>query len=288
MEWNGLACSPIASTTRLESDNDKGPGRVSMARAFPRPDDNMTQAPREIWLVGIGTGSPSHITLEGINALRAAALILVPRKGTGKDDLAEIRHRIIAECGSQARILHFDYPERDPALPYQERVEHWHDEIAHRWQSTIAGAKIDGPVALLVWGDPSLYDSTLRIAARLRPEPRVRVVPGITAIQALTAAHKIPLNTVNGSVHVTTGRRLRALGMPANETSVVVMLDGLCSFQELDPVGLHIWWGAYLGSEKQILIEGPLDEVRKGIVQTRTEARAQHGWIMDCYLLRRV
>ena len=53
-----------------------------------------------------------------------------------------------------------------------------------------------GPVALMVWGDPALYDSTLRIARRLTPCPRLRVVPGITAVQALTAAHAIPLNTV--------------------------------------------------------------------------------------------
>ncbi|MEM9576418.1 MAG: precorrin-6A synthase (deacetylating) [Pseudomonadota bacterium] len=248
----------------------------------------MASPTREIWLVGIGTGSLSHITLEGVEALRAAKLILVPRKGSAKDDLAEIRHQIIAAAGSQARIVHFEYPERDPDLPYEERVDRWHDEIARRWQAAIASAEIDGPVALLVWGDPSLYDSTLRIAGRLDPAPFVRVLPGITAIQALTAAHAIPLNTVNGAVHITTGRRLRASGMPEEEATVVVMLDGQCSFQDLSAKGLHIWWGAYLGSENEILIEGPLSEVATQIVETRAEARARHGWIMDSYLLRRV
>src|SRR3546814_4791944 len=50
-----------------------------------------------------------------------------------------------------------------------------------------------GRLALLVWGDPSLYDSSLRIAGRL-PGVKVRVIPGITSIQALTAAHGICLN----------------------------------------------------------------------------------------------
>lgn len=240
----------------------------------------------DIWLIGIGTGSPAHITLEGVAALRAASLILVPQKGAGKDDLAEIRHRILTHSGSKARIVHFDYPERDPALPYLERVDRWHDEIACRWQTAIAQHQTDGPVALLVWGDPSLYDSTLRIAGRLEPKPKVRVVPGITAIQALTAAHTIPLNTVNGPVHVTTGRQLRDFGLP-EAPSVVVMLDGECSFQSIDATGLHIWWGAYLGSDDQILIDGPLAEVSARIVQTRSDARAKHGWIMDTYLLRR-
>lgn len=247
----------------------------------------MAQAALQIWLIGIGTGSPSHVTLEGIEALRNAALILVPHKGADKDDLAEIRYRIIAASGSRGKVVHFDYPERDPALPYQERVASWHDEIARRWQSAINGAGATGPVALLVWGDPSLYDSTLRIADRLRPRPEVRVVPGITAIQALTAAHAIPLNRVDGAVHITTGRRLRQSGMPAGENTVVVMLDGDCSFQTLDPDGVHVWWGAYLGSDKQLLIEGPLDEVGDDIIRTRAEARATQGWIMDIYLLRR-
>ncbi len=248
----------------------------------------MSDTPLDICLIGIGTGSPAHITREGIAALRDARVILVPRKGNAKDDLAEIRHRIISDAGSGARLVHFEYPERDPALPYQERVASWHDEIARRWQSALAAHTIDGTIALLVWGDPSLYDSTLRIAARLRPEPRVRVVPGITAIQALTAAHAIPLNTVNGSVRITTGRRLRASGMPEDEATLVVMLDGECSFQMLDAEGLHIWWGAYLGAEDQILIEGPLKDVAEDIVRTRAEARARIGWIMDSYILRRV
>lgn len=247
----------------------------------------MTQAAHDILLIGIGTGSLSHITLEGVEALRSATLILVPRKGAGKDDLAEVRHQIISASGAQAQIAHFDYPERDPALPYQERVARWHDEIALRWQSAISNADTVGPIALLVWGDPSLYDSTLRIATRLSPPPNVRVIPGITAIQALTAAHRIPLNTVNGPVHITTGRRLRETGLSPKDATVVVMLDGDCAFKDLEPDGLHIWWGAYLGTDTQILIEGPLEEVRQEIVQTRSKARERHGWIMDSYMLRR-
>ncbi|MCH2096471.1 MAG: precorrin-6A synthase (deacetylating) [Rhodobacteraceae bacterium] len=239
----------------------------------------------DLWLVGIGTGSEAHLTLEGRQALRAARAILVPHKGHGKDDLAELRYRIITATGSDARVVTFQYPVRDPALPYLERVEAWHDEIARRWQTALAN--IDGPVALLVWGDPSLYDSTLRIARRLTPVPRLRVVPGITAIQALTAAHAIPLNTVNGPVLITTGRQLRDHGWPGGTETLVVMLDGDTSFQSLDPKDLHIWWGAYLGAPEQILIEGPLAKVSQNILETRATARAAHGWIMDTYLLRK-
>ncbi|WP_375260369.1 precorrin-6A synthase (deacetylating) [Palleronia sp.] len=235
----------------------------------------------EITLVGIGTGNTDHVTLEGRRAIAEAALILIPRKAA-KDDLAHLRERIVAEADSRARIVHFDYPTRDERLPYQERVRVWHDEIAHRWQAAIG----DEPAAtLLVWGDPGLYDSTLRIAARL-PDARTRVIPGITALQALTAAHAIPFNTVNGPVSVTTGRRLREHGWPDAAETVVVMLDGGCSFCTL-PSDLHIWWGAYLGMPEQILDHGPLSEATPRIIAARAAARERHGWIMDTYLLRR-
>lgn len=241
----------------------------------------------DLWLIGIGTGNPAHVTLEARAALRDAALALVPRKGAGKEDLADLRHQILRECDTSARVIEFDMPVRDETLPYAIRVEHWHDDIAAIWSGVIEREAPTGPVALLVWGDPGLYDSTLRIAARLTPKPRLRVVPGITALQALTAAHAIPFNTINGAVTVTTGRRLRDYGWPEGAETVVVMLDGECSFSQLDPAGLHIWWGAYLGMDEQLLDSGPLSDAPPRIIATRAAARARHGWIMDTYLLRR-
>ena len=48
----------------------------------------------------------------------------------------------------------------------------------------------------------------------------VEVVPGITSLQALTAAHAIPLNEIGAPVVVTTGRRLRDEGWPISAQSV--------------------------------------------------------------------
>ncbi|WP_134680514.1 precorrin-6A synthase (deacetylating) [Paracoccus ravus] len=242
---------------------------------------------QDLWLIGIGTGNPNHVTLEAVAALRDAALILVPRKGPGKEDLADLRHQILDRIGSPAPVAEFDMPLRDDGLPYLQRVAQWHGRIAAIWARTIEAHRPEGPVALLVWGDPALYDSSLRIAARLHPMPRLRVVPGISSLQALTAAHAIPLNTVGGAVTVTTGRRLRDHGWPAGAETVMVMLDGECSFQHVAAPDAEIWWGAFLGMAEQVLASGPLAEVTPRILALRAEARARHGWIMDSYLLRR-
>ncbi|MEP3442721.1 MAG: precorrin-6A synthase (deacetylating) [Sulfitobacter sp.] len=244
----------------------------------------------QLTLIGIGTGNPEHLTLQAIRAMNAQDLIMVPRKGAGKDDLADLRREICAEVvtNAQTRIVEFDLPVRDLKIQdYRQRVDDWHDAIAAVWRDTIAACPNATRVALLVWGDPSLYDSTLRIAARLSPAPQVTVIPGITSLQALTAAHATVLNEIGAPFIVTTGRRLRDEGWPAGVDTIAVMLDAGSAFEAIDPAGLHIWWGAYVGMKEQIIIEGPLAEVAGQITETRARARADHGWIMDIYLLRK-
>ena len=240
----------------------------------------------QLVLIGIGTGNPDHLTRQAVKAMNAADLVMIPRKG-GKADLAELRRAICAEVltNTATKVVEFDLPVRDALNPdYAAGVNLWHDAIAASWQAVI-DANPAQIVALLVWGDPSLYDSTLRIAARLT-DVRVTVVPGITSIQALTAAHRVPLNEIGAAVTITTGRQLTA-GWPAGADTLVVMLDGNCVFQTLDPKGISIWWGAYVGMEEQIILSGPLAEVGPKIVDLRVKARAAHGWIMDIYILRR-
>ena len=49
----------------------------------------------DLVLIGIGTGNPDHVTMQGAQAIRAADLILIPRKGANKADLAGVREEII-------------------------------------------------------------------------------------------------------------------------------------------------------------------------------------------------
>jgi len=237
-------------------------------------------------LIGIGTGNPEHVTLAAIRAMQEADLILLPRKGDEKSDLADLRRQICtAHLPDLARVVEFDLPRRDAAPPYLDAVNDWHDAIAGAWKAAIdAHLPGGGRVALLVWGDPSLYDSTLRVAARLGLTPRV--VPGVTSLSVLTAAHAIPLNDLAAPVVITTGRRLRQ-GWPDGADTVAVMLDQGGAFTALDPQGVTIHWGAYLGMEHEALIAGPLAEVGPRILETRAALRARHGWIMDIYLLHR-
>lgn len=246
----------------------------------------------DLTLIGIGSGSPDHLTRAAEKAMRAADVILLPRKRADTADLFDLRRSLCdAVLDDMARVVAFDLPERGTDAPYLTAVRDWHDAIAAAWTAQIAThLPHGGRLALLVWGDPSLYDSTLRIAERLTAagmDLRVAVVPGITSLQALTAAHAIPLNPVGAPVLITTGRRLAEDGWPSGVDTLAVMLDGDCAFERVDAVGVRIWWGAYLGMPQQALAAGPLAEVGPAIRARRAALRAEHGWIMDIYLLRR-
>ena len=248
----------------------------------------------DLYLVGIGTGNIEHVTKQAVNILGSSDIIMVPKKGSEKSDLANLRYQICDQLlGSKTpSVFEFDIPKRSSELEYLEAVDHWHEAIANAWQSTIEQAQFTlkhpvKKVSLMIWGDPSLYDSALRIAERLDPMPSVTVVPGITSIQALAAAHKIPINDLGSPFLVTTGRRLKDDGFPKDYEKVVVMLDGNCSFNSLNRPDFYIWWGAYLGMKDEIIFSGNLDDVADLIVKERKKARDKHGWIMDTYLIKK-
>lgn len=250
-------------------------------------------------LIGIGTGNPEHVTLAAVRALNAADLILLPRKGEAKSDLVDLRRllcRNLLEPSSRTRVVEFDLPRREARDDYLGAVDDWHGAIAGVWGELMQmHLPQGGRVGMLIWGDPSLYDSSLRIAQRLgatdrtgEVELKVEIVPGITSLQVLTAEHCIPLNALTEPVQITTGRRLRERGWPSDAESVAVMLDSGGAFATLPPEGLHIWWGAYLGMDKQSLIDGRLVDVAASIIEHRAALRERHGWIMDAYLLARM
>lgn len=238
---------------------------------------------RQIQVIGIGAGDPEHLTLQAIRAMNACDVFLHMDKGAEKDSLAALRRQMLVDHMTHPYAwVDVPDPERDRTGPgYEGAVADWHVARAALYDECLATH--DGVLGILVWGDPALYDSTLRVIALMTTPVEVSVVPGITAPQTLAAAHAVTWNRIGGAVHVTTGRRLRAEGMTA--TDVLVMLDSGCAFLELDP-GVEIFWGAYLGTPEEILLAGTVGSVGKEIEKVRAEAREEHGWIMDTYLLR--
>ncbi len=251
---------------------------------------------RRVFIIGIGAGSPKHLSVEAIEALNHIDVVLVADKGETKADLVGAREAICDQFidGVQPQIVLVPDPKRAASVPtsgasaYEGVVLAWHAERAARYGQIIADLPAGQAVGFLVWGDPAFYDSTIRIVdtiAATQPLD-ITVIPGISAFQALAAAHRIVLHDVGMPIHITTGRRLLQEWSPALG-SVVVMLDGPFAATELaarEP-DLRMYWGAYLGLDYQELRSGRLADVAEEIAVHRQKLRAKHGWIMDTYVL---
>jgi precorrin-6A synthase len=248
---------------------------------------------KKILVIGIGPGHPDQITVQAIHALRAVDVFFVIDK---RDETADLVRQRLELCERYAttrphRFVTIADPARDRAAPgYEEAVVDWHRRRATAFRDAIERELRDGETGgFLAWGDPSLYDSIVRILEQVASGGdtfEYEVIPGVTSVQALAARHRIPLTRIGEAVLVTTGRNLAA-GWPAGTDNVVVMLDGTGVFADLRDDDLDIYWGAYVGTDDEILVHGALSDVADEIVRQRADARARKGWIMDTYLLRR-
>jgi precorrin-6A synthase len=247
---------------------------------------------RKVLVVGIGAGGVDQLTVEAVHALNAADVVFEIERGAS--ELTVIREQIrVRHVERQQRVVQVAEPQRDRAADdYERAVEQWRGARANAWEAAIRdGMTEQESGAFMVWGDPSLYDSTIAVLDDLLASGTVafsyEVIPGVSSIHALTARHGIALNRVAGAVLITTGRRLAAHGFPDGVDDVVVMLDAGGSFRAVIDEPCDIYWGAYLGTPDELLISGPLAQVADEIDRVRAAARERKGWIMDSYLLRR-
>ncbi|MGD0241586.1 MAG: precorrin-6A synthase (deacetylating) [Streptosporangiaceae bacterium] len=253
---------------------------------------------RELLIIGMGPGHPDQLTVQAVTALNRVEVFFRVDKGGARAGLNDARDEILRRHVTRPGYRVVDIPEpprdRSPSLTadgYEGAVHDWYEAravlIARAIQDELGP---DGTGAFLVWGDPSLYDSMLRIIDRVLALGAVTfeytVIPGVTSVQALAAAHRIPLNRIGEPVHITPARRI-AGGLPEGLDSAVVMLDSAFAPAAFDDPGLHVFWGAYLSTPDEVLIAGPLGQVATRITEARAALRERHGWIMDTYLLRR-
>jgi len=248
---------------------------------------------RTVKVIGVGMGDPRHLTAQAVDALRLVDVFFVLEKGSAADELAELRRGLceaVIGIGHHRFVTVADPPRDRSTTKYAQAVEDWtvarREVLLHTMEAHLEDGQTAG---ILAWGDPAFYDSTLRVLeiGRTTGLLDVEVIPGISSIQMLAAAHRISLTRVGRPLQVTTGRRLAEEGFPVGCDDVVVMLDGRCSFQHLDPDGVDIYWGADLGGPDETTVAGALGEAADAIVARRAEIRRRRGWVMDTYLLRR-
>lgn len=245
-------------------------------------------------VIGIGVGDPDHVTVQAVRALDAFDVLFQVVK-PGVDEPLALRRTVVDRhrtAGPYRTVELVDPPrQREIDGDHRAAVAVWRAARLESWSAAIADGLRPGETgAFLVWGDPSLYESTLAILqdvadAAEAPLP-IEVIPGVSAVHVLTARHGIPLNRVGRAIQITPARLL-ADGMPADVDDVVVMLDAHATFASIPADGIDLYWGAYLGTDDELLRSGPLAEIGPEVAALRAEAKARKGWMFDTYLLRR-
>jgi precorrin-6A synthase len=237
---------------------------------------------RRVRVLGVGMG-PQHVTPEVAEALRSVDYVVAAQKSMD-DPLLDVRRELCAAHGVE--LVAVPDPERDRDAPrdYPQAVADWHEARVAAYEQVLA--ERPGDVAFLVWGDPSLYDSTIRIVQALsrRVELDYDVLPGISAPQLLAARHRIVLHEVGRPLHVTTGRLLRE-AVDAGLDNIAVLLSSRLELDGLED--WQIWWGANLGTSHEELVAGPAGEVLGDVEKARAAVKDAAGWVMDVYLLRK-
>jgi precorrin-6A synthase len=225
---------------------------------------------------------PQHVTPEVADALRECDYVLAAQKSS-EDGLLAARQTIAARHGVDVVVVPDPVRDRDDSADYQRAVADWHEARVLAYEQVLR--ERGGTAAFLVWGDPSLYDSTIRVVDRLAARLRLTydVLPGISAPQLLAARHRIVLHPVGQPVHLTTARRLHD-DIAAGQRNLCVMLTGTLLLDGLED--WSIWWGANLGTDSEALVAGPVGAVEDEIRRARVSAKEAAGWVMDAYLLR--
>lgn len=132
--------------------------------------------------VGVGPGDPELVTVKGVNALRAAAVVVVPVMDTLERGRAEATVRAYVDAARIVRVV----------FALNERTDRARREAA--WDA--AGEQVaallreHGTVAFATIGDPNVYSTFTYLAQTVAGSVdglTVETVPGITAMQDLAA-----------------------------------------------------------------------------------------------------
>jgi precorrin-6A synthase (deacetylating) len=242
-----------------------------------------------ICVIDVGTGNPELLTVEAVHALRSVDVFLV-----GHDERSD-------EVGDQQRDL--DASRRAlfgaviPADRSYRVLELAHPLTVSGIETGVAAYGIgeETTVGLLAWAGADLLDDTIRLARALMErsaaggsDVELDVVPGLSTAQVLAARHRVSLQRNGVPLHVTTGRRLvDEFDLGLGDVVVIGDEDLACTALVDAFPDLELCWGAYLGSEDELLLHGRLEDVIEQVQQVRASARQRHGWIVDTYLLRR-
>lgn len=139
--------------------------------------------------VGVGPGAPDLMTLRSVTRLKAADVIVIPRRSVWDESLAwRIAKPNVGEVPGQERIF-LTFPMTKDSEKLKPAWAAALEQVAPR----LAAGKT---VAFVSEGDPLVYNTFIYLMDQvldLLPATRVEIVPAVSSITAVPAAAGIPV-----------------------------------------------------------------------------------------------
>ncbi len=156
----------------------------------------MNKPAGRLYLVGVGPGDPDLMTFRAVKVLEDAPVIAAPKgSSSGASSALAAARAQVDMTGKEVVELHFPmrkvFPDRDMEQD-EEVLRGW----ANAAETVLKFLDQGLDVAFPTIGDPAIYSTAfylLYTLSRMRQGLDVRVVPGISAMSACSAAMHIPL-----------------------------------------------------------------------------------------------
>lgn len=151
----------------------------------------MTPATGTLYGVGIGPGDPDLITLKAARIIESADVVAYHAARHGRS-IARRTAEAHLRPGHIEELLKYPLTVEDTTHEggYAAAIEEFYEEASERLAAHLAAGR---SIALLAAGDPLFYSSFMHMYTRLEHRFPCEIVPGITAVSAVTAAAGRPL-----------------------------------------------------------------------------------------------
>jgi precorrin-2/cobalt-factor-2 C20-methyltransferase len=212
--------------------------------------------------IGVGPGDPDLITLKAVKILQRVSFVFAAASSRNSHSLAE--RTVAPHLRKDTPVVRLDFP---MTKDQTELARAW-EENAHTIRKVLERGS---DAALITLGDPMTYSTfgyIMRTMNAMDPPLPIRIIPGITSIQAASAATGWVLAEGEESFTVVSGamgpERLRAV-IEHTDTVVIIKVyrryrEIMSALKELDLTGRSVLV-SHCGLADEKIVWEPVDRM---------------------------
>ncbi|MCI0469525.1 MAG: precorrin-2 C(20)-methyltransferase [Nitrospirae bacterium] len=209
--------------------------------------NRFNKMPATLYVIGAGPGDPELLTIKAARILQKIPCICVPK---GRDEGNSLALSIIKEAVNLdgKEIIEAVFPMVWPMVKSEEALRsgsNYRDslrasELNAKWDN-IADAILSRlnkgiDVAFVTIGDPTIYSTYFYLhdrLLRLMPDLRIKIIPGVSSINASSAAAIMSLAIANERIAILPSNYLKEIKKTLSDFDTIVLMKVYKVFNEI-------------------------------------------------------